>query len=145
MKALGKGLAIIVGVVVILVAGIYALSEYGREVVTLHTTNDAGKEQQTRLWIVEDSGFAWLRVGQPGSRWYQNLRARPEVELVRAGQVQAYRAVPIATPEARDRINQLIAQKYGAAEHVISFMHDESEVVPIRLEPLSVAAGPSLE
>ncbi len=145
MRALRRALTVIVGLVVILVGGIYALSESGEEVVTLRSTNAAGEQHSTRLWIVEDSGFAWLRVGQPGSRWHQDLLARPVVEVVRGDETQTYRAVPVETPEARQRINQLVAEKYGLAETVISWMHDESTVVPIRLEPPGVAAGPTLE
>ena len=145
MRALRRALTVIVGLVVIAVGGIYALSEFGEEVVTVRSTNAAGEQRSTRLWIVEDSGFAWLRVGQPGSRWHQDLLARPVVEVVRGGETQTYRAVPVETPEARQRINQLIAEKYGLAETVISRMHDESTVVPIRLEPPGVAAGPTLE
>ena len=145
MRALRRALTVIVGLVVILVGGIYALSEFGREVVTLRTTNTAGEEHSTRLWIVEESGFAWLRVGQPGARWHRDLLARPVVEVVRGGETQTYRAVPVETPEARQSINQRVAEKYGLAETVISWMHDESAVVPIRLEPPVVAAGPTLE
>ncbi len=126
-------------VVFVLLAGagvaIYLLSEYGGEVVVLRTLNNAGETQETHLWLVEDSGFAWLRAGQPGNRWYQNLRERPEVELVRGEAILSYRAVPVETPEARERIQQRIAEKYGVAETVISWLHDESTLVPIRLEP----------
>ncbi len=145
MGALGKGLAVVIGVIAILAAGVYALSEYGGEVVTLHTTTDDGKEKATHLWIVDDSGFAWLRVGQPESRWYQRLLARPKVEMVRAGETRAYRANVVSTPAAREHINRLIAEKYGFAETIISLIHDEDEVIPIRLEPLDVAVRPSLE
>ena len=137
MRALRLALVIIVGVVVILGGGIYALSELGREVVTLRTTTDAGEEHSTRLWIVDDSGFAWLRAGQPESAWFQRLLAKPKVELVRAGETRAYRANVVATPAARELINRLIAEKYGIAETLISLIHDEDEVTPIRLEPLS--------
>ncbi len=145
MGALGKGLAVVIGVIAILAAGVYALSEYGGEVVILHTTTDDGKEKATHLWIVDDAGFAWVRAGQPESRWFQRLLARPRVELVRAGETRAYRANVVSTAAAREHINQLIAEKYGIAETIISLIHNEDEVTPIRLEPLDVAASPSLE
>lgn len=145
MGALGKGLAVVVGVIAILAAGVYALSEYGGEVVILHTTTDNGKQKSTHLWIVDDAGFAWLRAGEPESRWFQRLLARPKVEIVRAGKTRAYRANVVSTPAAREHINQLMAEKYGFAETIISLMHDEDEVTPMRLEPLDVAANPSLK
>ncbi len=138
-------MAVVIGVIAVLAAGVYALSEYGGEVVILHTTTDDGKEKATHLWIVDDAGFAWLRAGQPESRWYQRLLARPRVELVRAGETRAYRANVVSTAAARELINRLIAEKYGVAETIISLIHDEDEVTPIRLEPLDVAASPSLE
>ncbi len=145
MGALGKGLLVVIVVIVTLAAGMYALSEYGGEVVILHTTTDEGKEKSTHLWVVDDSGFAWLRAGQPESRWYQRLRARPKVEVVRAGETRAYRANVVSTPAARELINRLMAEKYGFAETIISMIHDEDEVVPIRLEPLDAAVRPSSE
>ncbi len=145
MGALGKGLAVVIGVIAILAAGVYALSEFGGEVVILHTTTDDGKQKSTHLWIVDEAGFAWLRAGQPESRWFQRLLARPKVELVRAGETRAYRANVVSTPAAREHINQLMAEKYGFAETIISFMHDEDEVTPMRLEPLDVAASASLK
>ena len=145
MGALGKGLAVVIGVIAILAAGVYALSEFGGEVVILHTTTDDGKEKATHLWIVDEAGFAWLRAGQPESRWFQRLLARPKVTLVRAGETRAYRANVVSTPAAREHINQLMAEKYGFAETIISFMHDDDEVTPMRLEPLDVATSPSLK
>ncbi len=145
MGALGKGLAVVIGVIAILAAGVYALSEFGGEVVILHTTTEDGKEKATHLWIVDEAGFAWLRAGQPESRWFQRLLARPKVKLVRAGETRAYRANVVSTPAAREHINQLMAEKYGFAETIISFMHDEDEVTPMRLEPLDVAASASLK
>ncbi len=65
MGALGKGLSVVIGVIAILAAGVYALSEYGGEVVILHTSTDDGKEKATHLWIVDDSGFAWLLLQRP--------------------------------------------------------------------------------
>ena len=145
MGALRKGLAVVIGVIVILVGGVYVLSERGGEVVTLQTSTDDGKRRSTHLWIVDDSGYAWLRAGQPGSLWYQRLLATPKVELVRAGKTQAYRANVVSTPAARELVNRLMAEKYGVAETIISLMHNEAEVVPIRLEPLDVAGRPTLE
>ncbi len=113
--------------------------------MTLHTTTDDGKQRATHLWIVDEGGFAWLRAGQPESRWYQRLLAKPKVEMVRAGETRAYRANVVSTPAAREHINRLIAEKYGFAETIISLIHDEDEVIPIRLEPLDVAVRPSLE
>jgi len=138
MSSLGKGLAVGMGVIVILAAGVYVLSEYGGEVVILRTVTDDGKERETHLWIVDDAGFAWLRAGQPKSRWFQRLLASPKVELVRAGETRAYRANVVGTPAAREHINQLMAEKYGFAETIISLIHDEAEVTPMRLEPIDV-------
>ena len=86
------------------------------------------------MWIVEDGGVLWLRAGDSGSGWLRRLQQEPEIELERAGDTRPYRAVPV--PERGARINQLMAEKYGWAESLISLIHDEGAIVPIRLHPL---------
>ena len=126
----------VVGVVVGLALAAFALqfiaSESG-EVVVLETRDGDGVAH-TRLWVVEEDGQLWLRSGGDGSRWYQRLVAEPQVTLERAGVSQSYRAHPEA--DRIDRINDLMAAKYGWRDTVIGwFMGDRSADVPVRLAP----------
>jgi hypothetical protein len=104
------------------------------EVVVLTTRDAGGEPHDTRLWVVDLEGRAWLRAGSEVASWYARLAARPEVEVTRAGVAGRYRAVP--APGARDRVNALMREKYGLADRWIGFWFDRSDAIPIRLEPL---------
>ena len=43
------------------------------EVVDLHTLDQTSKEVTTRLWVVDDGGYQYLRVGSDGSDWFTRL------------------------------------------------------------------------
>jgi hypothetical protein len=115
--------------------GLLGLMSESGEVVVLRTTDSAGATADTRLWIVEHEEAQWLRGGNPDSTWLGRVRANPDVEMTRSDDTRAYRAVIVAEPAVRDRVNALMAEKYGTADRVIGWMSDRSAVVPIRLDP----------
>jgi hypothetical protein len=122
-------------VVLLLLAGGYFVMAESGEVVVLET-HDASGVYQTRVWVVDDGGYAWLRTGNPESPWLTRLRANPEVAVTRAGERRDYLAIPVADAATRDRINQLTLEKYGAAERILrAVMMDPAGATPIRLEP----------
>ncbi len=123
----------LVAAVLFFVALVMAASELGGEVVRLRTTGTDGSQRETSLWIVEDEGALWLRAGQPGAAWLQQIREQPKVRLERAGATQPYRAVVV--PGRHEHINSLMAEKYGWAEQVIGVIHDDTAVMAIRLDP----------
>ena len=127
------GVLLLLGVVFL--GAVMSASELGGEVVVLRTYQEDGLARTTSLWIVEDRGQLWLRAGQPGSAWLARLQVNPDVELERGGRVTSYRAVPM--PLQRDRINQLMAEKYGWADRLIDLTRDGSVAVPVRLDPPS--------
>ena len=123
----------VVGGVLALVIGVLAASEMS-EVVVLTTTDAAGAPQETRLWLVDDAGAVWLR-GSPGRGWVTRVQANPEVVLER-GDVQApYTAVPVDTPEQRERIDQRMREKYGTTDLLIAILEGSPQPFPVRLEP----------
>jgi len=127
-------LAGVVAVLLLLVGGYFVMAESG-EVVVLETRAAAGAHS-TRVWVVDDAGFAWLRTGDPTSPWLARLRANSEVAVTRAGERREYRAVPLDDAAARDRVNALTLEKYGLAEEILrALMMDPAGVTPIRLEP----------
>ena len=130
MKKLIVGLLVIASLYGV---GIVAASVLGGEVVTLYTRDDRGREYQTSLWVVEQNGRLWLRAGQPGSDWLKRLVETPEVRLERAGVLGDYRAVVVVSQ--RDRINTLMADRYGWADQMIGLLRDPEAVTPIRLDP----------
>jgi hypothetical protein len=120
---------------VLLVGAIFAASELGGEVVVLHTRDAGGADLSTHLWVVDDAGSAWLRSGVPTSGWFVRLEANPEVELERGGERLRYRAVPVPSPDARDRVHALMAEKYGWADRLIGVARDGSASIAVKLEP----------
>jgi hypothetical protein len=123
--------------VLVLVVGFFGTvmlaSEYGGEVVVLHT-KEGDADKVTHLWVVDDAGFAWLRAGTPGSGWLKRIDANPDVTVERAGQSYHMRAVPVREPVVRDRIHTLMREKYPFADRLISVMRDGNSSVPVRLE-----------
>jgi hypothetical protein len=114
---------------------IFAASEFGGENVVLHT-HDGAAERTTHLWVVDDGGFAWLRAGVPSSGWLKRIDANPDVTVERAGQIGHFKAVPVREPVTRDRIHQLMREKYPFADRLISVIRDPNGSVPVRLEPM---------
>ena len=119
MKYLYYILGGLLGLAVILF-GLQMLASERVEVIELHTLDTAGAEVTTRLWIVDDAGFPYLRVGAGGSAWLERLQAHSEFEVTRNGNRAHYTAAP--RPDKRDRINQLMHEKYTWGDTIIGLM-----------------------
>ena len=76
---------VLLGGLIILLYLIQLIASERVEVVELHTLNNQGEEIITRLWIVDDDGYQYLRVGADGSRWFDRLRAAETVDITRNG------------------------------------------------------------
>lgn len=134
MKIVLRGFGVLVAglVALYLVQGIAAESG---EVVVLTTQKSGGEAQETRLWVVDYQGSQWLRSGAEAQTWYRNLREHPEVALSRGSKSQPYRAVP--SVDDREKINDLMAEKYGWADSYIGYLFSRVNSIPIRLVPRS--------
>jgi len=128
----------LVGVLALLVLGIMGLERLAAErveVVELHTVDSAGEPVTTRLWVVDDAGYQYLRVGADGSGWYSRLQAMDSVELSRGAQRARYKPVP--RPDKSVRINELMQAKYTWGDSVIATLVGSREgSIPIELQPL---------
>ena len=134
MKYALKGAATILGLMALFGVLQYVASER-IEVVELHTLDEAGEEVTTRLWVVDDEGFQYLRVGSEGSGWFNRIRANGEFEVTRDGTRQRYTAV--LRREKEDRINELMQEKYTWGDSLIGMMLGSREdSQPIELHPL---------
>ena len=112
------------------------LSPEGGEVVVLRTEDPAYRIRETRLWVVEWGGRLWVRANSPKVVWYGHIVRNPNVTLYRGGTGKKYRAR--AAPDdrvVRDRINELMATKYGWYDALASLFLRRSGSVPVRLEP----------
>ncbi len=128
---IGAGL---VGLAALFVGAVLAASELGGEVVVLHTRDAGGADRSTHLWVVDDAGSAWLRSGVPTSSWFVRLEASPEVSVERGGRAERYRAVPVRSAEACDRVHALMRQKYGWADRLIGATRDGVASIAVKLE-----------
>jgi hypothetical protein len=132
---LARALGVLLAAALALGVFYVVLAESG-EVVVLETRDAAGAVHETRLWVVDHAGFAWLRTGEAKAPWLMRLRANPEVAVTRAGERRAYRAVVVEDAETRETINALELQKYGWREEVLRIGGMKAEgTTPIRLEP----------
>jgi hypothetical protein len=125
--------AIVVCLCVAYVPAHLALIEVGREVIVLRTASPEEALLETRLWIVDDSGYAWIH-GAAESAWMLRLKTDPIVEVERGGETRKYRAVPVPGPH--DRVHELLREKYGLADWWVRFVGGDEGSVPVRLEPL---------
>lgn len=116
-------------------AGLERLAAERIEVVELIAANEVGEKRITRLWVVDDEGMAYLRVGADGSGWYDRILMNDSVEVVREGVTAEYRVQ--ARPEKSARINELMQQKYTWGDTLIGQMLGGREgSIPLELQPL---------
>lgn len=105
------------------------------EVVELIAADAAGVLTTTRLWVADDAGMAYLRVGADGSGWYDRIRANDSVVVIRETIAVNYRVVP--RPEKSVKINELMRQKYTWGDLVIGALTGSREgSIPLELQPL---------
>jgi len=105
------------------------------EIVVLTVIDDAGRERDTDLWVVDLDGVSYLRAARPDARWLSWMIARPDVVLTRAGSKRALRAIPDDRRETFERVRRAMAVKYGLADRLWGIVADRSHGRVIRLEP----------
>ena len=127
---------ILTGLVILAVLALgtlLAASELGGEVVVLRSYDGDGRAFETSLWVVDDGDSAWLRGGAESS-WVRRVEANPRVELIRGGETGRYQAEIV--PSQRERVDRLMAERYGVADHIVSVIRDEQNRIVVLLEPL---------
>jgi hypothetical protein len=135
MRRIGLVLVALVGLVILLFGAMRLSWELG-EVAVLRAQDDAGAIHETRLWVVDVDGAAYLRTGNPNNPWLLRVRAHPDVEVTRGDASRPFRAVPVDDPAIRDRVNAATAAKYGFSEALLraTFLVPE-RATPVRLDP----------
>ena len=136
MRRIAAILAVALGLGAVYVLAHWALIEVGREVIVLRTENADGTWLVRRLWLVDESGYAWLHGGD--SEWMRNLRARPIVEIERGGETHRYRATAELGPHPV--IHERLREKYGIADRWVRFVGADTEFTrAVRLERIDDA------
>lgn len=105
------------------------------EVVDLYTTDETGEIQATRLWVMDDEGFQYLRVGADGSGWFDRILQNGEIEVQRNGNTRAYTVVQ--RPDKSARINDLMQEKYTWGDSFFAIILGSRDgSIPLELHPV---------
>jgi len=136
MRRIAIVLAVMFAVVAVVYAGMRVLFETSGEVIDLRTQGADGRAYESRLWVVDVDGQAYLRTGSDKSQWLARLRLNPQVSVTRSGVTANFIATPIDDPAIRVRVNAATAEKYGIAESILRMgVLDPEHTVAIRLVP----------
>lgn len=106
----------------------------GKEVVVLRTVDAHGVRRETRTWVADEAGDAWIEAANAGRPFLLAIKENPEIEMRRRGTVRRCHAVVLPNPEGHQRIRQLLAEKYGWADRWIGRLTDTAGSLAIRLE-----------
>jgi len=130
LRLLGAAL----GALLLVVAATYVAGEQ-TEVARVRTVDGAGAVHETKLWIVDHDGAAWVRVARPEREWFRRLREQPEIELVRGdASPQKVRATPDPTEETKAALDAAFRAKYGLVDWWYGVVL-RRDPIPIRLDP----------
>ena len=138
-----KSVAAALAVLTLALVGLYFGMAERVEVVVLHS-HGADGDHETRLWVLDDAGHAWLRTGATNATWLPRIRSNPAVELERGDETLRFDAEVIDDPSTVERINRLSLEKYGWSEELLRRMGAEPGAqVAIRLQPRSRELAPA--
>jgi len=104
------------------------------EVATLYAPGVGIDDHYTRVWVVEERPYVWIRAEKPTRSWLPAVRANPNVTLTRHGQRAVYHATVREDSQSIAFTNALFRRKYGLADEVREIL-EQRQPVPIRLEP----------
>lgn len=96
----------------LLALGTYIAGEQ-TEVARLRTFDAAGAAYETKMWVVDLDGRAYVRVGRAGRGWGERLKSHPQVELLRETGTAPCTASIVVDEATRHRIDEAFAAKYG--------------------------------
>ncbi len=119
---------------VVLFAAITLVALEGREVVVLRTVDQQGNVRETRTWVADEDGHAWVEAANAERPFLRHVQANPTAEIKRGGAAHQCHAVAVANPEGHERIRRLLAEKYGWADRWIGLLTDTSGSLAIQLD-----------
>jgi hypothetical protein len=134
--AFARGLRVagVVGAAVaVAFAGVTVWALEGRDVVVVRTVSAEGEPRETRTWIADEEGYAWVEAANPDRPFLRDLTARPQVEVQRHGRVAHCVADATPNPAGHARIRRLLSAKYGWADTWIGCLTDTSGSIAVRL------------
>ena len=106
------------------------------EVIDLYTTDELGEMQATRLWVMDDEGYQYLRVGADGSGWFDRVLQNGEIKVGRNGTTASYTVVQRA--DKSERINDMMQKKYTWGDTFFATMLGSRDgSIPLELHPVN--------
>ena len=118
---------------VVLLQGV--ASETGEVVVLTSVDQSTSAPTTTRLWVVDHDGAMWLR-GDAASGWTQRALAQSTPLALERDGIR-YEFVIASEPERVALVNELMRDKYGWRDQIISMMAPREDSVALRLTPTS--------
>jgi hypothetical protein len=106
------------------------------EVVELTTIDEADEPQTTRLWVMDDEGFQYLRVGADGSGWFSRILQNGEVQVRRGDTTNNYTVQQ--RPEKSEKINAMMQEKYTWGDSFFAIVLGSRDgSIPLELHPVN--------
>jgi len=133
IAAILLGIYVVLGVSLDVAIGLFQPQQPNTAV--LRTFDADARPHDTVLALHDDGGQLWVESGHWFRGWYHRLQANPDVELTRGGETKPYRAIPVDTPEALARMQQLMGKDSGARYTAMRAMLLFAPIKPVRLDP----------
>jgi hypothetical protein len=130
-----RRLALLLAAAGLAFAAVTLVALEGREVVQLRTVTPEGGVRSTRTWVADADGAMWIEAANVQRPFLLDLRAHPDIELVRGGRVLPVRGQAAPGLGAHQKIRTLLAEKYGWADCWIGLLADTSHSEAVRLVP----------
>ena len=137
VRRLLVALGLVLALAVAFIASIILASETGAEVVTVETEEPEGSTRKTRLWVVDDGDFAWLRAGMGPVPWLDQAARKGTLVMIRGGDREVYAVTVFDDPVSRHHIHAMMREKYGANDRYIDLIRDGDRSVAVRLERIN--------
>ncbi len=106
--------------------------------VTIVTHKADGSERDTKVWIVEVDGTAYMIAGGTlvtgASRWADDVRRDPNASLVAGGRAHRLLAHVLDDPELLAKVREAMRQKYGWQDRFAWVFASRSPIL-VRLQP----------
>ncbi len=127
---LKKTVAVVMAILLMFPIIMIVSSESG-EVVVIRSES-SGNTLETRIWVV-DLPEGLLVRGTESKAWIVAARQAADVEIERDDIKRRYHVVEQPGNEARHRANDLMREKYGLGDLMISLFRDSDTTVPLLL------------
>jgi len=132
---------ILLSALFLLALGTYIAGEQ-TEVAVLRTFDPDQTPHDTKMWIVDYQGHAYVRVGRQGRPWGERAHAHPDVELSRGGVATPVHATFVDDSPTLQAVDAAFRAKYGWVDWWFGLVL-RSHATTVRLDPRMASASAS--